>query len=124
MAEEPQLRHDHGSAYMSDHLRAAIEFLGISSSPAFVRAPEGRRATGAPNGSSGSLSRTCCGSGRSARWSSYGCRSKRAYCPRNRGLYTTLVRYPAHWFVSRLLGTVAGSYSIVLNPLVNLSLFL
>ena len=45
MAEEPQLRHDHGSAYMSDHFRAAIEFLGISSSPAFVRAPEGRRAT-------------------------------------------------------------------------------
>jgi transposase InsO family protein len=35
------LRHDHGSQYMSDHFQKEIAFLGIASSPAFVRAPEG-----------------------------------------------------------------------------------
>jgi putative transposase len=35
------LRHDHGSQYMSDHFQKEITFLGIDSSPAFVRAPEG-----------------------------------------------------------------------------------
>lgn len=35
------LRHDHGSQYMSDHFQKEIAFLGIESSPAFVRAPEG-----------------------------------------------------------------------------------
>ena len=35
------LRHDHGSQYMSDHFHKEIGFLGIESSPAFVRAPEG-----------------------------------------------------------------------------------
>jgi len=35
------LRHDHGSQYMSDHFQKEISFLGIESSPAFVRAPEG-----------------------------------------------------------------------------------
>jgi putative transposase len=34
-------RHDHGSQYMSDHFQKEIAFLGIESSPAFVRAPEG-----------------------------------------------------------------------------------
>ena len=36
-----KLRHDHGSQYMSDHFQKEIDFLGIESSPAFVRAPEG-----------------------------------------------------------------------------------
>ena len=36
-----KLRHDHGSAYMSDHFQKQIDFLGIESSPSFVRAPEG-----------------------------------------------------------------------------------
>ncbi len=36
-----ELRHDHGSQYMSFHFQQEIEFLGIRSSPAFVRAPEG-----------------------------------------------------------------------------------
>ena len=36
-----RLRHDHGSQYMSDHFQKEITFLGIESSPAFVRAPEG-----------------------------------------------------------------------------------
>lgn len=36
-----QLRHDHGSVYMSDDFQSEIEFLGIDSSPAFVRQPEG-----------------------------------------------------------------------------------
>lgn len=35
------LRHDHGSQYMSKHFQKEIKFLGITSSPSFVRAPEG-----------------------------------------------------------------------------------
>ena len=35
------LRHDHGSNYMAEDFQAEIEFLGIESSPAFVRQPEG-----------------------------------------------------------------------------------
>ena len=35
------VRHDHGSQYMSDHFQEELAFLGIESSPAFVRAPEG-----------------------------------------------------------------------------------
>jgi putative transposase len=35
------VRHDHGSQYMSDHFQNELAFLGIESSPAFVRAPEG-----------------------------------------------------------------------------------
>jgi putative transposase len=36
-----QLRHDHGSQYVSHDFQTEIRFLGIESSPAFVRAPEG-----------------------------------------------------------------------------------
>ena len=36
-----QLRHDHGSQYLSDDFQTELRFLGITSSPAFVRAPEG-----------------------------------------------------------------------------------
>lgn len=35
------IRHDHGSAYMSDDFRRELEFLGMASSPSFVREPEG-----------------------------------------------------------------------------------
>ena len=35
------LRHDHGSVYTSEVFQREIRFLGIESSPAFVRAPEG-----------------------------------------------------------------------------------
>src|SRR3954465_950087 len=35
------VRHDHGSQYMSDAFQRELAFLGIESSPAFVRAPEG-----------------------------------------------------------------------------------
>jgi transposase InsO family protein len=35
------LRHDHGSQYMSHDFRNEIRWLGIASSPAFIRAPEG-----------------------------------------------------------------------------------
>ncbi len=35
------VRHDHGSQYMSDAFQKELQFLGIESSPAFVRAPEG-----------------------------------------------------------------------------------
>ena len=40
-ADGLQLRHDHGSVYMSDDFQTEIRFLGIESSPAFVRQPEG-----------------------------------------------------------------------------------
>jgi transposase InsO family protein len=36
-----ELRHDHGSQYTSFPFQQEIEFLGIKSSPAFVRAPQG-----------------------------------------------------------------------------------
>lgn len=36
-----KLRHDHGSQYMSDDFQAEVAFLGMTSSPAFVRQPEG-----------------------------------------------------------------------------------
>jgi putative transposase len=35
------VRHDHGSQYMADAFQKELAFLGIESSPAFVRAPEG-----------------------------------------------------------------------------------
>ena len=35
------LRHDHGSPFMSDLFQTELRFLGITSSPAFVREPEG-----------------------------------------------------------------------------------
>src|SRR5918911_2897238 len=35
------VRHDHGSQYRSDAFQRELAFLGIASSPAFVRAPEG-----------------------------------------------------------------------------------
>jgi putative transposase len=35
------LRHDHGSQFMSDTFQTELRFLGITSSPAFVREPEG-----------------------------------------------------------------------------------
>jgi putative transposase len=35
------LRHDHGSQYLADDFQREIGFLGIESSPSFVRAPEG-----------------------------------------------------------------------------------
>jgi transposase InsO family protein len=35
------VRHDHGSQYMSDVFQNELEFLGIESSPTFVRAPDG-----------------------------------------------------------------------------------
>jgi len=41
IARDLTLRHDHGSNYMSDDFQDEIKFLGIASSPAFVRQPEG-----------------------------------------------------------------------------------
>ena len=35
------LRHDHGSQYVSHHFQAEVRFLGLESSPAFVREPQG-----------------------------------------------------------------------------------
>jgi hypothetical protein len=35
------IRHDHGSAYMSDDYPREWKFLGMTSSPSFVREPEG-----------------------------------------------------------------------------------
>ena len=41
IAEGLILRHDHGPQYMSHAFRQELRFLGIESSPSFVRAPEG-----------------------------------------------------------------------------------
>jgi transposase InsO family protein len=41
VADGLQLRHDHGSQYVSHDFQAEIRFLGIQSSPSFVREPEG-----------------------------------------------------------------------------------
>ena len=35
------IRHDHGSAYLSDDFQRELAFLGMTSSPSFVREPEG-----------------------------------------------------------------------------------
>ena len=47
------IRHDHGSAYMSDDFHRELAFLGMTGSPSFVREPEGdgvagRRSIGLP----------------------------------------------------------------------------
>lgn len=41
IAKGLKIRHDHGSQYMSDEFQDEIEFLGMISSPSFVREPEG-----------------------------------------------------------------------------------
>jgi transposase InsO family protein len=41
VARGPAVRHDHGSQYMAHDFRKELRFLGIESSPALVRAPEG-----------------------------------------------------------------------------------
>jgi transposase InsO family protein len=41
IAEGLSIRHDHGSAYMSDDFQRELAFLGMESSPSFVREPEG-----------------------------------------------------------------------------------
>jgi putative transposase len=41
IAQGLALRHDHGSQYMSHMFQEELMFLGIASSPAFVREPEG-----------------------------------------------------------------------------------
>jgi putative transposase len=41
IAEGLAIRHDHGSAYMSDDFQRELTFLGMESSPSFVREPEG-----------------------------------------------------------------------------------
>ena len=35
------IRHDHGSNYLSDDFQRELRFLGMTSSPSFVREPEG-----------------------------------------------------------------------------------
>jgi transposase InsO family protein len=41
VAAGTRLRHDHGSQYVSHGFQAELRFLGVESSPAFVREPEG-----------------------------------------------------------------------------------
>lgn len=41
IALDAKLRYDHGSQFMSDDLRRPIRFLGMASSPALARDPEG-----------------------------------------------------------------------------------
>jgi transposase InsO family protein len=41
VAQGLKLRHDHGSQFVADDYQTELRFLGIESSPAFVREPEG-----------------------------------------------------------------------------------
>ncbi len=41
IAKSLEIRHDHGSQYMSRDFQRELRFLGVESSPAFVRSPEG-----------------------------------------------------------------------------------
>tara|TARA_Y100000034_G_C6844667_1_gene382516 strand:+ start:406 stop:1305 length:900 start_codon:yes stop_codon:yes gene_type:complete len=41
VAEGLAVRHDHGPAYMADPFQKELHFLGIRSSPSFIREPEG-----------------------------------------------------------------------------------
>ena len=41
IAQSLSVRHDHGSQYMSHDFQREVAWLGATSSPAFVRAPEG-----------------------------------------------------------------------------------
>jgi putative transposase len=41
IANTLELRHDHGSMFMADVYQDEVRFLGITSSPAFVREPQG-----------------------------------------------------------------------------------
>jgi putative transposase len=41
IASDLKVRHDHGSQFVADDYQAELAFLGIASSPAFVREPEG-----------------------------------------------------------------------------------
>jgi transposase InsO family protein len=45
IASRVSIRHDHGSAYMSDDFQRELAFLGIDSSPSDVREPEGNGCT-------------------------------------------------------------------------------
>ena len=56
VAQGLRLRHDHGSQYMSHVFQEELTFLGITSSPAFVREPEGN---GVQNASSERSRRIC-----------------------------------------------------------------
>lgn len=40
-ADGLKVRHDHGPAYMADDFQQELKFLGIQSSPSFIREPEG-----------------------------------------------------------------------------------
>jgi putative transposase len=59
MAHGVTLRHDHGSQYMSWVFQDELRFLGLTSSPALVREPQGN---GVPNALSARLRKTCYGS--------------------------------------------------------------
>jgi len=42
VAAGTRLRHDHGSQFVADDFQRELDFLGLESSPAFVREPEGQ----------------------------------------------------------------------------------
>jgi transposase InsO family protein len=45
VAAGTRLRHDHGSRFVADDFQKEVVFLGLASSPAFVREPEGQGCT-------------------------------------------------------------------------------
>jgi transposase InsO family protein len=68
LAEGLAIRHDHGSAYLSDAFERELASLGMASSPSFVREPEGN---GCAERFVRTLKETCCGSGAPPRWRSW-----------------------------------------------------
>jgi transposase InsO family protein len=96
-------RHDHGSQYMSDDYQAEIAFLGMESSPSFVRQPE-------CNGCVERFLRTLkepaaagCGCGRFRTWKSCGARW------RNFVSATTSAGSSSAWATSRQLSLASNS---------------
>ena len=92
---------DHGSQYMSDHFQKEIAFLGIDSSPAFVRAPEGN---GCAERFIRTSRKTCSGSGTSKRSKNSG-----KQCWQFRETYNTKWLIERHGFMSPRLQTEPAS---------------
>jgi putative transposase len=68
------LRHDHGSQYMSRVFQDELRFLGLISSPAFVREPQGHGCAERfiRTLKENLLRKTCCGSPPLIPWKSFG----------------------------------------------------
>jgi putative transposase len=85
------VRHDHGSQYISNHFQKEIGFLGIESSPAFVRAPEGNGCAERSIRTLKGSRKTCCG---------YVTSRRSRNCVRFREVYNTTWPIERHGLIS------------------------